>query len=111
MTSIIIPEIEEGIEKILLVQWYKQPGDYITVGESSQIQLWGHRIWPLSEKEGTLKELNVAEDTIVKIGDLICYLDSGDAISEELLKEVEKQETMEDKEPIESVTSLAEKIT
>lgn len=34
MTSIIIPEIEEGIEKILLMQWYKQPGDYITVGES-----------------------------------------------------------------------------
>ncbi|MDQ7860734.1 hypothetical protein RCO48_05560 [Peribacillus frigoritolerans] len=62
-----------------------------------------------SEKEGTLKELNVAEDTIVKIGDLICYLDSGDAISEELLKEVEKQETMEDKELIENVTSLAEK--
>ncbi|MBR8645902.1 hypothetical protein KEH51_23770 [[Brevibacterium] frigoritolerans] len=35
--------------------------------------------------------------------------DSGDAISEELLKEVEKQETIEDKEPHENVTSLAEK--
>ncbi|MCY8938494.1 biotin/lipoyl-containing protein [Peribacillus frigoritolerans] len=110
MTSIIIPEIEEGIEKILLVQWYKQPGDYITVGEGlAKFSCEGIEFDLFSEKEGTLKELNVAEDTIVKIGDLICYLDSGDAISEELLKEVEKQETMEDKEPIENVTSLAEK--
>ncbi|NCT35601.1 hypothetical protein GTW56_02875 [Bacillus sp. EB93] len=110
MTSIIIPEIEEGIEKILLVQWYKQPGDYITVGESlAKFSCEGIEFDLFSEKEGTLKELNVAEDTIVKIGDLICYLDSGDAISEELLKEVEKQETMEEKEPLENVTSLAEK--
>ncbi|MCK1986228.1 MULTISPECIES: biotin/lipoyl-containing protein [Peribacillus] len=110
MTSIIIPEIEEGIEKILLVHWYKQPGDYITVGESlAKFSCEGIEFDLFSEKEGTLKELNVAEDTIVKIGDLICYLDSGDAISEELLKEVEKQETIVDKEPLENVSSLAEK--
>lgn len=55
--------------------------------------------------------MNVAEDTIVKIGDLICYLDSGEALSEELIIEVEKQEMIEDEEPLENVTSLAEKIT
>ncbi|PEZ72713.1 biotin/lipoyl-containing protein [Bacillus sp. AFS017274] len=110
MTSIIIPEIEEGIEKILLMQWYKQPGDYITVGESlAKFSCEGIEFDLFSEKEGTLKELNVAEDTIVKIGDLICYLDSGEALSEELLIEVEKQEMIEDKEPLENVTSLAEK--
>ncbi|MDM5356803.1 biotin/lipoyl-containing protein [Peribacillus sp. ACCC06369] len=110
MTSIIIPEIEEGIEKILLMQWYKQPGDYITVGESlAKFSCEGIEFDLFSEKEGTLKELHVAEDTIVKIGDLICYLDSGEALSGELLKEVEKQETIEDKEPLENVTSLAEK--
>ena len=110
MTSITIPKIEEGIEKILLMQWYKQPGDYIKVGETlAKLRHEDIEFDLFSDKEGTLKDLYVEAFTLVKIGDSICYIESGDAQSTEFLKEVEKHETIEDKEPLENVTSLAAK--
>ena len=110
MTSITIPEIGEGIEKILLVQWYKQPGDYIAEGDSLVKLSYEDIEFDLfSEMEGILKELNVEEGTLVKIGETICYMEPGDALSAELLKEVEKQEIIEAKEPLENITGLDEK--
>src|SRR3954471_20827629 len=103
--SVTIPEIEVGIEKVLLIQWYKQPGDYIAVGDSLvKLSCEDIEFDLFSEMEGILKELNVEEDTLVNIGETICYMETGDALSAELLKQVEKQvekqETVEDKEPL-----------
>lgn len=110
MTSITIPELGEDIEKVLLVQWYKQPGDYIKIGDAlAQFSSDDIRFDLFAEIEGILKELCVAGDTLVKIGDVICYMKSGDALPAESLTEAEKKETIEDKEPLESVTSLVEK--
>ena len=79
MTSITIPKIEEGIEKILLMQWYKQPGDYIKVGETlAKLRHEDIEFDLFSDKEGTLKDLYVEAFTLVKIGDSICHIESGD---------------------------------
>ncbi|MET1029832.1 biotin/lipoyl-containing protein [Domibacillus tundrae] len=110
MTSITIPELGEGIENVLLVQWYKQPGDYIAVGDAlAKLSSEDIEFDLFSETAGTLKELYAVEETLVKIGDVICSMESGDALSAESLTEVEKQETIEDKESLESVPSLDEK--
>ncbi|OMP66275.1 biotin/lipoyl-containing protein [Domibacillus epiphyticus] len=106
MTSITIPELGEDIEKVLLVQWYKQPGDYISVGDALAKFSSGDIEFDLfSETEGTLKELSAGEDTLVKIGDIICRMESGDALSAESLTEIEKQEAAEVKKSLESVTT------
>ncbi|MDM5332962.1 biotin/lipoyl-containing protein [Ureibacillus composti] len=109
MTSITVPKIEEGVEKILLMHWYKKPGDYIVVGEAlAKFKHEDIEFDLFSEKEGTLKDLYIEEFNLVKIGNPICYIESDDAQSEEFIKEVEKLETIEDKEePLEVVTSLA----
>ncbi|MCI2255256.1 hypothetical protein L2D08_12850 [Domibacillus sp. PGB-M46] len=105
MTSITIPELGEEIEKILLVQWYKQPGDYVTVGDTlAKFNSDGIEFDLFSETEGTLKELFVTEDTLVKIGDVICEMDSGSSSSAEPSAEEEEQEAAEDEKPSESVT-------
>ncbi|WP_050183868.1 biotin/lipoyl-containing protein [Domibacillus robiginosus] len=107
MTSITIPELGEDIEKILLVEWYKQPGDYVTVGDAlAKFSSEDIEFDLFSETEGTLKERLVAENTWVKIGELICDMESGDAYPAESVAEAEKQEPVEEEEPAESVTKV-----
>ena len=110
MTSITIPELGEGIENVFLMQWYKQPGDYIAAGDAlAKLSSEGIQFDLFSETEGTLKELYAAEETLVKVGDMICSMESDDALAAESLTEVEKQDTIEEKDPLESIPSLDEK--
>lgn len=110
MTSITIPELGEGIENVFLMQWYKQPGDYIAAGDAlAKLSSEGIQFDLFSETEGTLKELYAVEETLVKVGDMICSMEPDDDLAAEPLTEVEKQDMIEVKDLLESVPSLDEK--
>ncbi|OAH52820.1 MULTISPECIES: biotin/lipoyl-containing protein [Bacillaceae] len=110
MTSIIIPELEKGIEEVLLVQWYKQPGDYIAMGDYlAEISNEEIRLDLFSEREGILKELYVAEGALVRIGDVVGNMESDASTLVESLMKVEEKKAITVEKPLDRVTGLDEK--
>ena len=77
--EIKIPSIGESITEVTLTTWLKEDGDYIEEGDIlCEIESDKATVEMPAETSGILKR-SVEDDTELKIGDVIGYLEEGDA--------------------------------
>jgi 2-oxoglutarate dehydrogenase E2 component (dihydrolipoamide succinyltransferase) len=97
--DIKVPTVGESINEVTLVKWFKKDGEYASRDEViAELESEKATFELNAEQAGTIKIIAAEGDTL-KIGDIVCSIDTAAAKPEgavaELPKEVPKQKTAE----------------
>jgi len=84
MAEVVMPRLSDSMEEGTILQWLKQPGDEVAVGEELvEIETDKANMAYESDVAGTLAEILVQEGETVPIGTAIARVDGGDEGSDE----------------------------
>jgi 2-oxoglutarate dehydrogenase E2 component (dihydrolipoamide succinyltransferase) len=92
LTEIIMPKMGESIMEATVLNWLKQPGDYVEMDEFI-LEVATDKIDTEvpSPVAGVLKQILIQEGQIATIGKAICVIDASEVLAVESKEHVAKQ--------------------